>query len=179
MIKALEHPSLANDTNQVTQISRLLSASIYTDKNFDILMAVLSTPINTFCSWAMLNRAIINFPDSASIQLMAAEFYLNGKNFTAANLIFKNTSSLKIDEQTREDVKMVYAFSAYKAGDKLTAKNLFSLFEKDTNMFKRQAAKYFLAKMETSPNTFLHQLSEESKKTKYAYFADVLLEKWK
>lgn len=179
MVKALADKSIENDTNQVIQICKLLSSSIYSPQNFDIPMAILATPINTFCSWAIIHRAARDFKDSASIQLIAAEFYLTGKNFAVANSYLKKVLTLAIDQQTRDDVHMVYAYSSFKAGDKLTAKTLFSAIAKDLNLFKHQAALYFLAKMNNTNTDELKLLSAETKKTKYAYFADVLLNKWK
>jgi hypothetical protein len=67
---------------------------------------------------------------------------------------FKKAETLKMDSVNRSDMHMVYAYSAYRAGDTPTATALFNTIVADENLFKRQAAFYFLGKM-SLPNTFL------------------------
>lgn len=167
------------DTNQVVQVCKFLSSSVYTGKNYDITMAMLSAPLNNFCSWSVIHRAKNEFTDSANVQLIAAEFYLNGKNYTYANSIFKKAQALKMDSVNRSDMNMVYAYSSYRADDKPTATTLFNSITADDNLFKRQAALYFLGKM-SLPNTFLlKKLAAEKQKTKYFYLGQLLLDKGK
>jgi hypothetical protein len=138
-------------------------------------MAMLSAPLNNFCSWSVIHRAKKEFPDSANVQLIAAEFYLNGKNYAYANSIFKKAQTLKMDSINRSDMNMVYAYSSYRADDTPTATALFNSISADDNLFKRQAALYFLGKM-SLPNTFLlKKLVEEKQKTKYFYLGQLLL----
>jgi len=163
------------DTNEVVQVCKFLSSSVYSGKNYDITMAMLSAPLNNFCSWSVIHRAKKEFPDSANVQLIAAEFYLNGKNYAYANSIFKKTQTLKMDSINRSDMNMVYAYSSYRADDTPTATALFNSISTDDNLFKRQAALYFLGKM-SLPNTFLlKKLVEEKQKTKYFYLGQLLL----
>ncbi len=175
MIALVAEKQYQNDTNEIVQVCKFLASSVYTGKNYDITMAMLSAPLNNFCSWAVLYRAKNEFPDSANVQLIAAEFYLNGKSYTVANSIFKKAGTLKMDSVNRSDMNMVYAYSAYRAGDISTATALFNTIMADENLFKRQAALYFLGKM-SLPNTFmLKKLVAEKQKTKYFYLGQLLL----
>lgn len=175
MIALVAEKQYQNDTNEIVQVCKFLASSVYTGKNHDITMAMLSAPLNNFCSWAVIHRAKNDFPDSANVQLIAAEFYLNGKNYAVANSIFKKAETLKMDSVNRSDMHMVYAYSAYRAGDTPTATALFNTIVADENLFKRQAAFYFLGKM-SLPNTFLlKKLVAEKQKTKYFYLGQLLL----
>jgi tetratricopeptide (TPR) repeat protein len=168
-----------NDTNEIIQICKFLSSSIYTGRNHDITMAMLSATLSNFCSWAVIHRAKNDFPDSANVQLIAAEFYLNGKNYAIANSIFKKAGTLKMDSVNRSDMNMVYAYSSYRAGDMLTATTLFNSIVADENLFKRQAALYFLGKMNLPNTLLLKKLVAEQQKTKYFYLGQLLLDKGK
>ena len=80
-----------------------------------------------------------------------------------------------MDSINRSDMNMVYAYSSYRADDTPTATALFNSISADDNLFKRQAALYFLGKM-SLPNTFfLKMLVEEKQKTKYFYLGQLLL----
>ncbi|MBL7799358.1 MAG: hypothetical protein JNL95_01415 [Chitinophagales bacterium] len=175
--KLMTDSKYQSDTNEVVQVCKFLSSSVYSGKNYDITMAMLSAPLNNFCSWSVIHRAKKEFPDSANVQLIAAEFYLNGKNYAYANSIFKKAQTLKMDSINRSDMNMVYAYSSYRADDKPTATALFNSISADDNLFKRQAALYFLGKM-SLPNTFLlKKLVAEKQKTKYYYLGQLLLDR--
>jgi len=174
MKEELSNSFFEKDTDQIVLVCKTLSSTENFKKKYDIYMAILSAPINTFISWAVLSRASKEFPDSIQIPLMLGEFYLNGKNYSKANEYFSNAMKVCSDSLVKDDTKMIYAFSLYKAGRKPEATTLFKDIANDKNVFKKQAALYFLFKINNTTKELV-QLSKEKKKTKYAYFADILL----
>lgn len=163
----IANPLFAQDTNDIVNLARFAVDTAYHEKDYNSNFSLLVAPLNTFSSWAVLTRGATLFPDSAYWHLMLGEFYMIGKNFTKANEHFAKAISLPIDGQTKDDAKIIHAFSLYKAGKYTEATPLFRQIAGEDNLYKHQAALYFLGKMNPAGNDW-KELAKEEPVSKYA-----------
>lgn len=170
----LAHPLFAQDTNDIVNLARFAVDTAFHEKDYNSNFSLLVAPLNTFSSWAVLTRGAQLFPDSAYWHLMLGEFYMIGKNYTKANEHFAKAISLPIDGQTKDDAKIIHAFSLYKAQKYEQATLLFRQIAGEDNLYKHQAALYFLGKMNPSGNDW-KELAKEEVVSKYAQMARIII----
>lgn len=162
------------DTGALVQFARFITTDEYYQGSYTDFMALLSVPTTTLINWAVLTKAVNTFPDSLQFKMMLGEFYLNGKNYALANAYFQQVLQMPMEPAVRDDIRFIYAYSLYCNKDYKQSVPMFQDQFKDANVFKQQAAKYFVGKM-TSDKVLLKQLTNSEQKTKYIALADAHL----
>jgi outer membrane protein assembly factor BamD (BamD/ComL family) len=125
----------------------------------------------------VLKKANNTFPDSVFFKLLIAEYFLSGKNYPLAVDYFKKAFSLPMDSAMKDDAQFIYAYSLYKFNNTKESSTFFESYMKHPNLFKRQAATYFYAKINKRKD-LMELLSLDREKTKFVDLARVSVSTW-
>jgi tetratricopeptide (TPR) repeat protein len=172
----LNQPEFKEDTSDIAQLCRFITSPNFKN-DYNSYMAMLAVPTSNFPTWVVLKKANNTFPDSVFFKLLIAEYFLSGKNYPLAVDYFKKAFSLPMDSAMKDDAQFIYAYSLYKFNNTKESSTFFESYMKHPNLFKRQAATYFYAKINKRKD-LMELLSLDREKTKFVDLARVSVSTW-